>query len=400
MKVLLKRLNGDQVEITDLVSSVSGSRSLNQTSSTFTVLLNKAYSDEYLNIIEVYDEDYILRFAGLITDQTYSQGNTLYNTSLGCTDFSYLMHNRIIADRYDEEDELLGKPHLIFKDIISKHVEEFTCNAVKEATSSIQKISFKYETVFDALNKLCSFLSNYYWYVGFDKDVHFFKDYEKEGPELNDSNILINTVSITGNKHKIANRVWILGSKKASEKYIDEYFVSDGKTRIHKLSYVPNYYDVYINGSIVESGLEKNKKSTHGYVINKKDKLLIRPDELSVVPSGQEVRIRYRPTKEIVDFFENPPSIKEHGLYEMVIKNKDLTDKLEARRYGRAALKKSSIKKRGITFSTLEKNVSPGEKIKVGISKLGIESSWIVETVNRNILPTNSFVSISAKELT
>jgi len=400
MKVeVLKTLNDDPIDITNLVQSVSGQRAIGE-SSEFQVNIIGQIQNYNLYIIRVFDEDEVLKYAGFVINQKYNQSSSVTWTTLSCYDYSYILHHRIIAKKYLGTDTTEGKPELIITDIFNESAPEFSLDNLRSIGANIELLYLKYETVFDALNKLFAMVNDYYWYVDNDLDLHVFQTYEEDGPDFNDGiNILMNTVKLEESSEGLSNRVWVIGAKQAAENYIDQYFTTDGKSRIHSLSYEPNYTEIYLDGVLVDSKLESNDDGQQEYLISKKEKVLIRPDYKAIETSGKEIKARYKPTREIVDYFEDQGSIEEYGLFETVIKNKDLNDKLESRRFGRAALKKNKSINRKISFETYERDVFPGQKIYIKIDEMNIDSDWLILSVSRNIKPNISHISIAAKEM-
>lgn len=352
----------------------------------------------YLNEIKIY-KDGILKYAGLVINQTDYQKGTKKFTSFECVDWSHILHYRVIAKQYSEEDATQGRPDLIIKDIINTKATEFTTTNVKESNNVIQLLRLRYESVFDSLNKIMEYLTEWYWYVDANKDVHFFQHYEEEGSPLTaDTNILVDTVKVSYDTEELANRVWVLGARQAAQDYEEEYFTGDGQSRIYKLGYEPNYTEAYINDSPASIKLESNDDGQQDFLINKKEKVIFRPDYKSPVANGDTIKFKYRPTVEIVDFFEAPNSINTYGLFEKAIKNRDLSDKLEARKYGRSALKRTSTVKRLLSLATREE-VKIGQKVNVQIPSWNIDSEWLVIAVSTKISPGDIIHSVELKEV-
>lgn len=389
---------GQTFDITSRTLSINVNSQLGKQTSEFSLECKDIDSVHYLNEIKIY-KDSVLKYAGIIVNQEDYQSGTKKFTSFKCVDWSYILHYRIIAKQYTEEDNTQGKPDLIIKDIVNIKASEFTTNNVKECSNIIQLLRLRYETVFDSLNKLTDFLTDWYWYVDENKDIHFFQNYEEEGPVFDESlNILVDTTRVSYETEELANRVWVLGAKQASSQYKKEYFTGDGQSRIYKLGYEPNYTEAYINGNPANIKLESNDDGQQDFLINKKQKVIYRPDYKSPIANGDIVKFRYRPTVEIVDFFEAPDSINTYGLYERAIKNRDLTDKLEARKFGRAALKRTSTIKRYLSFSTREE-VKIGQKVNVKMPSWNIDSDWLVVGVSTSITPADMIHSVELKEV-
>lgn len=388
----------ETIDITSKTLTVSVNSKLGKQTSDFSLECVDLANVYHLSEIRIY-QDNVLKYSGIIVNQSDSQRGIKKYSTLQCVDWSHILHFRIIAKQYSEEDVSIGKPDLIIKHIISQSASEFTTNHVKECNNIVQLLRLRYETVFDSLNKILDYLTDWYLYVDQDKDIHFFQHYEETGASFDErTNIMVDTAKIDYETEELTNRVWILGAKQASYNYEEEYFVGDGKSKIYKIAYEPNDAEAFINDNPANINIKSKDDGQQDFLMDRKEKVIYRPEYKGPIANGDTIKFKYKPTTEIVDFFEAPNSINNYGLYERVIKNKDLTDKLEARKYGRAALKRTSEIKRLLCFSTREE-IKIGQKVNVKMPLWNIDGEWLVTGVQTTITPSDVIHAVELKEV-
>lgn len=397
---------GVTTNITNNVFSISSNEKLDNENNTFKVTCKNITDNLKLKQITI-KKNGAARFSGLILNQTDSDKG-IKITDLDCVDWSYLFNIRIIAKTYLASDSFGGNPELIFKNMISITIPELTFTNVKPTTNIVDSLQFVYISMMEATKKLFDFTYDRHWYVDANKDVHAFNGYENNGVTFqNDGsgyNFARESLSISYVGEQVANKVYIVGSKQSASNYSDEYFTADGVQRYFKLTREPNYSEVYLNtGSgyvLKDSKIESNKDGTEDFLINKKEKYFYIPSNIATPFTGT-IKFHYRPTIQIIDNFENTASKNQIGLLiEKVIKNKDITDRLSARQYGQAEIKRKSVEKRIIRLSTME-DVRIGQRCAVIINDGGwnITGNFLVKSVSKTIGATEEYADIEVNSI-
>lgn len=355
------------------------------------------------NHINIYKDSTLFQ-SGLIINQKDSDGGKMdfKLTTFDCEDWGHLLTKRIIADTYLSTDTEAGRPDLIIKDIISKYLTEFTSTNVKTTNISIENIKFDYINIKEAIENIFDLLDvDFHWYIDKNKDFHMFYRYESDGITFTQSNIISSTLKVdyTGQEH--VNRVWIVGRKQASATSIDEYYTGDGTQRYFKLAYEPNDTEIRVNNVLKNSKLESNDDGGQDFLINKIEKVFYIPSNI-VTPFTGTIKATYKPTKQFIDTFENPRDIAQFGVLEKVVKNNNITDKLEARRYGKAEVKKTSTALRKVSFQSRSANtLTIGQKCTVNISSAiwDVQGIFLIKSIKRNITPGDEVVNFELEEL-
>lgn len=349
---------------------------LGQQVAEFNLRCKDILNEHPLNELKIY-KDSVIKQGGVIVNQVdYREGNRDF-TDFTIASWAFKLQFRLIAQTYEKSDVFEGKPDLIIKDIISRAASEFTTTNVKSGGQVIEYLQLRYETVFDAINKICE-LTGWNWYVDANKDIHFFCDYETIGSTLKGNLEILQGFKKTIKAEKPINKVWILGSRQASDNYVSKYFSGQGRVQ-GPLGYTPNYTQAFLNGTPKTIKLEENDDGACDYLLDKKRQLVIIPDRTAELGSNV-LEVKFKPTVEIVDYFQDISSVKKYGVYEKSIKNRDITDKLTARQFGRQVIRKDN-KKRVYNIPT-QSEVKVGQIIKIETPKINTQALVIGVTTN------------------
>lgn len=323
------------VDVTANSRAVDYSRSIHDSAGSLTLEIMSAERDFTMCDIALFIDN-VLKFLGTVKSQkAQPEAGVVVWQTLECVDGSDKLHRRLVNAVYR------GKtPKQIITDVITRLMPAVDLTNVQDVGNLIEEIRFDYDSVGTTIQKL-SEMTGASWYMDENNGLHFFANYEQAAPTgFEESDIMDGSLNVETVASDLANRLWIIGAKAASPKYVEQYWYGDSQNDLFNLSFVPNYPEVYENGVLKTIEVDKDTlNSDKDYTYNKKEKVLKRT--AGVNPIGTTVRFKYRPTVQLVDYFEDAASIAKYGLYEKVIRDKKLTDKLAARARGRAALKKT-----------------------------------------------------------
>jgi hypothetical protein len=199
------------------------------------------------------------------------------------------------------------------------------------------------------------------------------------------------------------NKIWVIGAKEASTESKEQQFSYDGNNRIFNLGYEPNYVEAYEwNGSLWDTkviGEEKNYNETQDFLYNKVEKNVTIPSHVTVPVSGK-FKIEYRPTIEIIDFFEDLDSQNKYGIYEKALKSKDIKTKAEARKLTRTELKNKSNTIAVINFSTFDfRPLKVGSLVNVVLSRYAIDTVFLITdlTIDYDLSNASALANVTAQ---
>lgn len=349
-------------------------------------------------------KDGVIKYAGYIIIQEDSdKGYKL--TQFSCFDWTYIFSNRIVAETYESTDGFAGRPDLIIKDMIATAAPELTVTNVDVCdVTAIEYLQFPYVQLMEAIAKVTDYIPGWHFYVDAEKDVHLFNNYESDGvtfgPDGNGNyNFSIKSLKVQYIGDRQVNKLWIIGAKQAQAAYIEQFYTGDGEQRYFSLAYEPNFTEIYLDGVLKDSLLESNDDGAQDFLINKQQKVFFIPNNI-VTPFTGTIKARYRPTKQVIDFFENPTSIATYGLYEKVVKNKDITDKLSARQFGKAEIRRKAAQKRIVQLTTREQ-VSIGQRCELDIvaDTWNIAGYFVVLSVDTSVTLADEVRSVTLEEI-
>lgn len=351
------------------------------------------------------NKDGVTKFKGKIQSQEDSdQGYK--ETRFEAVDFGWLLQKRIAIERYVSKT-----PDYIIKDLITKYVPELTANNVDACGTVLEKLDCLYVNVDKVMSDLMSMLSGWHWYIDETLDIHFFYTYETDGPSFQKDiitgkyNFWLDSLQVKYEGYGHANRVWIVGRKQASSNFIHEYYTGDGIRRYFPLSYEPNETEVYVGGILKDSSLEVNDNGSRDFLINKTDRVIYIPSYKALYSTGANgIDIKYKPTIQFVDKNENQSDIAKFGLYEKVIKNQDVKDRVAARQYGKAEVRKGTQIRRIVYFNT-QQEVKLGQRCRVNVAEpalhWNIVGYFLVTSVKREVIDGGKFeyINVGMEEL-
>lgn len=352
---------GNTYDITDSTLSLDITRSLAVESTKVRITAKGVFNTHVLNIVTIkVNGDQI--FKGFVVSQSDEQQGleSFKITTFECVDFSWLFNWRVVNESISDKTV-----DTALKDILAKYIPEATADNVDFCSTSISDLRVPYTPVSNVIKDFLDLVPGWEFYLDGNNDAHFFYRYETEGPELNRTNTKIETLNVTYNKQAAVNRIWIIGAKQAAANFIEQYYAGDGQQRYFSLAYEPNDMEIFVGGTLKSSKPVENDDGQQDFLIDKKNKVFFIPDNIQV-PFPGEIKAKYRPTIQFIDYFENAAEAKKL-LIEKAIKNKDITDRLEARRYGRAEVMRRS---RNIRTGSLVTSaaVDIGQKVYLNIT--------------------------------
>lgn len=392
------------VNITSRTTMLQAGEKLDAETNEFKLICKNINSIHKFQIITV-KKDGVIKYAGAIINQEDSDKGTYKATQFNAFDWTYIFSNRIVAETYESTDAFLGRPDLIIKDMIANAAPELTVANVDVCdVTSIEFLQFPYVQLMEAVGKVMDYIPGWHFYVDALKDVHLFNQYESDGvtfgPDENGKyNFSIKSLRVQYIGEQQVNRLWIIGAKQAQSAYIEQFYTGDGQQRYFSLAYEPNFTEIYVNDVLMASKLESNDDGAQDFLINKSQRVFFIPDNI-VTPFTGAIKVRYRPTKQVIDYFENAPNIATFGLYEKVVKNKDITDKLSARQFGKAEIKRKAAEKRIVQLTTRE-DVTIGQRCKLNIvvDTWNIVGYFVVASVDSTITPADEVRSVTLEEI-
>lgn len=379
-------------DITDKVRRASWSRTIDESASTLDLECIGITTDYTMDTISL-TVDGVLRFTGVVKEQTMGGNEDLLFTKLKCIDSTDRLQRKIVSKVYSDKTA-----KEIIVDLVASYATWINTSHVDDIGVRLETISFNYVTFATALQNIADTVGAY-WFLDSNNKLHFFQEYDEITSKsfASGSNIIKNSFELKTSAKQLTNRVWVIGAKTSSPNYINQYFTGDASNDIFSLAYVPNYPDVFENGAEKTIEVDKGEPYSTDYVYQKKEKVLKRVG--GNLPTGVQLRIRYRPTVQVIDYFENQASVNTFGLYEKVIRDKKITDKAAARQRGRTELGRLKGLIRYVSFTTRDWDVAAGQVVKVNVPQFGYVSMSRILSVGIDFEQGNIVAHIDLQEV-
>lgn len=381
----------NQVKARTRLASLTSS--LNESAATLELQMKNLEMDHAMDDIS-FSVNGTVVFRGKVKRQVNHPRTQSYTEhTLFCVDDTDKLHRRLVNELYTNKTA-----KEILTSVCSKYARWVDTSAVQDFGGPIDQMRFDYEPLSGVIDKLKE-VTGGYWNLDLNGVLHFFAQSDGVMPGgFYPADILHGSYQEESNAVDLVNRVWVIGAKAASAKYVEQYWTGDGQNSLFNLSFSPNYPDVWENGSPRTIEVEKNDGSPDDkdYKYDKKNKVLRRT--AGPLPPGVTLRFRYRPTVQMIDFFEDAASISEYGLYEKAIRDKRITDKLAARKRGRASLQKIKAIQRFASFSTRTRwDARVGQLATIYMGQLPYNAR--IETVNVVFTPADIVANIDVVEV-
>ena len=151
--------------------------------------------------------DGVKEFAGIITRiERVADAGLTSKMFISCEDYTSVLSRYIATERYRRKTV-----KEIIEDLIDKYGRDFFTTNNVNCDIPVETIVFDKISLSECLNRL-SELTNYSWYVDYDKDINFFEKYDKLAPfSIRDDNgtYIQKTLNIIQDSRQLRNRVMI-----------------------------------------------------------------------------------------------------------------------------------------------------------------------------------------------
>jgi hypothetical protein len=381
----------ETINITANVLSADWSRALGESSATLDLECKNLFDTYCMDTITL-SVDGVLCFSGIIKNQSDSYDQTMKLTSLNCVDQTDKLQRIIVTEAFENQTA-----REIIIAIRNKYAPWLGVTKVEEVSGQIEQIAFNYETFSSILEKLAE-ITGAYWNVDAYDRLSFFLELDGYATiDYTPERIVQNSFGLESTAMDLCNRIWIIGAKQASPNVIEQNFTGDGLNQFYSIAYDPNYPEVFENGVSKTIELDDGDEASSDYVYNKKQKVLKRVT--GNLPPFTTLKLRYNPTVQVIDYFEDSNSVATYGLYEKAVVDQKITDKLAARSRARAELKRVRNIIRKANFNSRSWQVSVGEVTRVIMPKFNVNSYWRIMQIDVNFSPEDIMASFNIEEV-
>lgn len=282
--------------------------------------------------------EWVLIFAGNITRINMSPIQRLdIEYEIECEDYGHILGAKLVNNRY--EDMTAGD---IVRSIINLYCPGFTFSNVEDGIT-IATIAFERVPVNEAIQRVAE-LTNYSWYVDYERDVHFFAKNSEAAPfNLTGSshNFFWDSLRVSKDITQIRNRVIVRGGlERADTERTEEFITPDDDANGRALFRLAYKYDnisaVTVEGVAQTVGIDGVDDENNFDCMWNADQKYIRFPSGNEPNANDEVAVTGTPLFPIIVSVQDNPSIAEFanaffdGVFEHFIKDPDIKSQDEA----------------------------------------------------------------------
>lgn len=342
----------------------------------------QSYSPEVNDEVVVNDNGEKV-FGGYIVniDKDIDLALNIVTNSITATDYGQALNRILIVERL--EDTTVNE---VIEYLLMKYYPDFD-DLYVDADIPVKSITFNNISVQAAIEKL-SKLTNYSWYVDYDKHVHFFEKSSEAAPfdiTDGDGNYIPDTMSVAKDLTQIKNRITVKGGEVEVDEVTLEVTGAQGKVQdngnttfdtSYKFSKKPT---VTLNGSPIVIGIVGfDDDGGFGALWSYAQKYIT--FNIYVDPAD-DITITGIPLETVQVRVQDSASIALYGRWDAVISVPGLKSQEEALQYANAQKDLHKDPEWTCKFSTYESGLRSGQMINVNSAKLGVNEDFIVQRV-------------------
>lgn len=255
----------------------------------------------------------------------------------------------------------------------------------------VKTVAFNRISVTSALEKL-SKLTNFQWYVDYDKSIHFFEKNSKSSPfNLSDDleNHIFDSLDVSNDISQLRNRVYIRGGEAEGATRIETQNGDGVKKHFvlaNKFSTIPI---VRVGGVVQIVGVDYLTAETAADCFWSFQEKYVR---FKIAPSSGTNNIEFEgtPLYPVQVQFQDANSIAKFGVYEFAKKDLTIKSKEEAFAFAKAELEAYAQDVVEGGFKTYKAGLRSGQIIKIGSSLRGFEEDLLIQKVQTTMITSGN----------
>lgn len=361
---------------------------LNEKVDTLNFAVNKhtgsSYAPAVADTVEVLDDATTI-FKGLILSvRKVTDGHAIVRYEVDCVDNTHYLNRILVAETYTNTTI-----NDIIDDIVTNYVPTFTTTNV-DAEVAVETITFNRVSVTEALQKLAK-LSNYSWYVDYNKDIHFFAKNTEIAPfNITDTsdNYIYDSLEVSEDISQLRNRVFVRGGEAEGDPRT-ESFNGDGAKKFFKLSNkFAGLPTVTVAGLPVTVGVDfLDDEADFDALWNFNETYI----KFTIAPASgtNNIEVTGIPLYDILVQVEDGPSIIQYGVSEFARTDTTIKSKEEARDFAIAELEAYANKISEGGFTTYTSGLRSGQVININSTQRGLNEDFLIQKVSFSMVSKN-----------
>lgn len=315
-----------------------------------------------------------------------------------CVDYSRLLDSILVHKSYENQTD-----KTIIEDVIDTYLQGYgisTNNVLEGAT--IDQISFNYKQPSQVFRRIAE-LASRFWYIDYDKDIHYFPLTTNAAPfNIDSSSAGYFNLEISKDATQLKNRVYVRGGTKLSD-FTTYAEVGDGEKKKFVLPDKPHNVTLTVNDVEETVGIKNVDTDGFDWYLNFQEKYVEQDAGGSVLTSSDTLEITYKYDIPILVALEDTDSILESGVKEFAIFDTSISTTEAARDRAAAELTDYANSLIEGSFETYEPGFRSGQYININLTEYGVNDDYVVQRVRARSLGAGHYsyeVSIaSAKTL-
>lgn len=317
-------------------------------------------------------------FSGKVLSIDYSYAKLSKTIRVVCKDWTIELDRLLVTERYANMTV-----NNIIADIVANYTTGITTTAVN-CTMIVKSIAFNSIPVSKAIQMLADQV-NYYWYIDYNKDIHFFaknsKNSESASFGLSDGagNHIDDSFQYVEDNSQLKNRVIIRGGEKVGTVARSKNWIGDNSQTVFgtdsKFNAKPT---VTVAGASKTVGIENLDQSGFDCYWNYTEKYI----RFGTAPTlDQAVIFTGYPLIPIIVQNEDSLSVAQFGAFEFKKIDKSIKTTDEAGQYAMAQLEAYAKSLRNGKFRTYRSGLSSGQSISVNLAGIGLTDTFLIQRV-------------------
>lgn len=254
---------------------------------------------------------------------------------------------------------------------------------------TLPKIVFKYDTLFEATERIARLLGGWSWFVEWDGGQHILRFFPLQGNikditfSVANRNVVAGTARF-GQDSRLCNAITVIGGSMLSEMR-NETWVADGVKTMYQIP--KNWREV----SIKVDGVPQSKgafylhdKWAYDCLHDPEGVIVWREDNKPV--HGALIEWTFKYERPVMAYLEDPASIRQFGRVEERVVNSKIQDPVLARQLARQTIKERAFPVGYGAMEILESRVRAGDFVKVDLPKYNAQGYYEIKEVERKVV--------------
>ena len=325
------------------------------------------------------------KFGGRIVqlNEQYSELDVV-GYQIVCQDYTRDLDKKLVIESYEDMtvDDIIA-------DIATKYLDSSITLTNVNCPVVVKYVAFNYEYPSRVLKQLAD-ITNYDWYIDYDKDIHFFNKATSSAPfELSDTNgnYIYKTLSIKKDITPVRNTIIVRGGEYKGDPFTVER-IGDGTQRVFGTEYKYANLQVSVTGTLKNIGIDNiDDADDYDALHNFQEKFIkFREDKTPSASAG--IKIMGNPWLPVIVKLRDNTSIANFsategndGIYEYKIIDKSIKTKEGARQRARAELLRYSSTLVEAEFATLKNGLRAGQQIRVQSDLRGVDMTYVISSI-------------------